>query len=127
MKGQILGTAEDESEMVSFLGRTLTIVREGIEYEGDTKHAEILVEEWEMQDAKAVVSPSTAEEKLGSVSDEMMQEIPPVEATRFRRAAARINYMALDRADLGFAAKDVSRAMSSPTRGDEVKLKLNWY
>ena len=37
--------------------------------------------------------------------------------------AARANYLALDRADMQFAAKEVCRGMASPTRGDLRKLK----
>ena len=44
-------------------------------------------------------------------------------ATRYRRAAARVNYLAQDRPDLSFAAKEVSRGMANPDQLDERRLK----
>ena len=46
----------------------------------------------------------------------------PAEAARFRRGAAKLNYMAQDRADLAYASKEVSRHMAKPEQGDMNKL-----
>lgn len=43
----------------------------------------------------------------------------PCDATLYRRAAARINYVALDRPDLSFASRVASSCMSNPKEGDE--------
>ena len=51
------------------------------------------------------------------------EALDPIEAKGYRRAAARLNYMSLDRADLSFASKEASRGMSAPTKGDVVRLK----
>ena len=45
------------------------------------------------------------------------------QATTYRRAAARLNYITLDRADLSYASKEASRGMSNPTVGDVIRLK----
>ena len=45
------------------------------------------------------------------------------DASRFRRAAAKINYLSQDRLDISFASKEISRHMSSPKVGDEVLVK----
>ena len=45
------------------------------------------------------------------------------EATLFRRAAAKANYIAPDRLDIAFASKDLSRSMANPSRGEEIKAK----
>ena len=52
-------------------------------------------------------------------------EVPlePDDATAYRAGAARCNFLALDRPDIQFAAKEVSRSMAKPTRGDVPKLK----
>ena len=42
----------------------------------------------------------------------------PTEASGFRAAAARINYLSEDRADFQFAAKELSRKMSAPVVSD---------
>ena len=45
------------------------------------------------------------------------------EASRFRRAAAKINYLSQDRLDLAFASKELSRHMATPRVGDEALAK----
>ena len=45
------------------------------------------------------------------------------ESTRFRRAAARISYMAQDRGDLSFPASHLASKMANPRVGDEVAVK----
>ena len=52
-----------------------------------------------------------------------MHPLPKPEAKAFRAAAARLNYLSLDRCDLTYAAKEVSRAMSAPTFADAFRLK----
>ena len=44
------------------------------------------------------------------------------EAALFRATAARANYLALDRPDVAFAAKELCRRMSAPRRRDKVVL-----
>ncbi len=47
----------------------------------------------------------------------------PADATLYRRAAARINYVALDRPDLSFASRVASSRMSNPMEGDDQVIK----
>ena len=48
------------------------------------------------------------------------------EATKFRRAAARLNYLALDRPDLGVAAGRLSRCLARPRVSDVQTLVIIW-
>ena len=116
---EILGDAVDELREAHFLGRTLRWTARGIEWEGDSKHSQILIEEWGSLGMRAVVSPVTKEDLRRPNREELSNE----ESRRYRRAAARLNYMSLDRADLGFAAKEASRCMSKPCRGDLVRIR----
>ena len=50
----------------------------------------------------------------------------PVDATLYRRAAARINYVALDRPDLSLASRVASSHMSNPIEGDDQVVKRNY-
>ena len=44
------------------------------------------------------------------------------EATLYRRGAAKVNYLSLDRHDLGYASKELSRSMARPPwRYDEAE------
>ena len=55
-------------------------------------------------------------------------ELSPSDATAYRAAAARLNYMAQDRPDAMFAAKECSRRMSRPTDKDwELVVRLVRY
>ena len=45
------------------------------------------------------------------------------EQTRYRALAARLNFLAVDRPDLLYAAKECSRRMSSPRNRDWEALK----
>ena len=45
------------------------------------------------------------------------------EASRFRRGAAKINYLSQDRVDIAFVSKEISRHMADPKVGDEVLVK----
>ena len=62
----------------------------------------------------------------GSKAEGEAKEGKPVEgaeATRFRALAARANYLAQDRCDISYAAKEICRKMSAPSEGDWAKLK----
>ena len=45
------------------------------------------------------------------------------EATLYRAIAARLNYLAQDRVDVQFAAKDAAKPISRPAAMDWLKLK----
>ena len=60
-----------------------------------------------------------SEEEIGPDVDESKDEVEdpplgPAEARLYRGIAARLNYIAPDRPDIGFAVKESARAMSSP-------------
>jgi len=119
----VMGPSDVEVQEATFLGRRIRWTRDGIEYEGDERHTKILLQEWDMKEAKATNTPGVTEVK--KAEDDIQEDVilSKEDAKNYRRAAARINYMAQDRVDLGFAAKEVSRCMSSPCEKDVVKLK----
>ena len=51
------------------------------------------------------------------------QDMAPGEQTRYRALAARLNFLAVDRPDLLFAAKECSRRMSRPLNKDWEAIK----
>ena len=50
-------------------------------------------------------------------------ELSPAEATTYRALAARSNYLAQDRCDIAFAAKELCREFATPTKKSHEKLK----
>ena len=91
-------------------------------WSGDGKHVEKLITELGLTGANPVSVPVVREDQPDDDGDER-DEMDAAEATRYRRGAARVNYLALDRPDLGFAANMLSRSMAKPRRGDESLLK----
>ena len=57
------------------------------------------------------------------VRRESEQLMNAVEATLFRRAAARVNYLSQDRPDLNVASRLLAMRMAQPRKGDEGILK----
>jgi hypothetical protein len=115
VKGDIMSP---KCTQLKFLGRVISSDSEGFYWEEDPKHRRILLEEWGLQDCKGAATPMSAEKDV-----ERETEMETSEGTRYRRAVARVNYLAQDRPDLAVAASVLSRSMAKPMVGDEVRLK----
>ena len=74
-----------------------------------------------MEGAKGVKSPGEDLKPWEEASDE--EGLKGREATEFRALAARANYLALDRPDIAYSAKECCRGMANPTKGDVNKLR----
>jgi hypothetical protein len=115
VKGDIMS---EECKQLKFLGRVISHDSDGFYWEEDPKHRRILLEEWGLKDCKGAATPMSVEkDSAGEV------EMESSEGTRYRRAVARVNYLAQDRPDLSVAASVLSRSMAKPMVGDEVRLK----
>ena len=75
-----------------------------------------------MVGCKPVTTPG-AKDNIQGKDEELNVHLNESESTRYRRAAARVNYMALDRPDLSFASKETARGMAKPTVRDTMSLK----
>lgn len=122
LKSRKLGLGESGWKIGDFIGRTIELSRRGIKFTGDIKHAKSLRSEWDMSSCKGVRTP-VSKDNLTGVSRDVSALVSPTEATRYRRVAARVNCMSLDRLDLSYASKEASRGMASPTRGDVINMK----
>ncbi len=140
IKTDLLGpNPERHQQEIRILNRVVTWGTQGICYEADQRHAEILVRELGLHDAKSVSTPGTREEanrastidtgidvddllnaKRDPKDEELLQD---AEATTFRALTARANYLAQDRPDAQYAVKEIARRMAAPRRGDWELLK----
>ena len=77
----------------------------------------------EVENATQAPTPGTAVTKEEAKSYEGSALMSSLDASAFRGLAARLNYLSLDRADLQYAAKEVSKKMSAPREADWAKLK----
>ena len=66
----------------------------------------------ELENAKVAITPG--EDRQREVPDDDL--LDGISASRYREMAARINYLAQDRPDTAFTAKEICRGMSAPTQ-----------
>ncbi|CAK0792782.1 unnamed protein product, partial [Prorocentrum cordatum] len=115
----VLGPAPTDAKEITRLNR---VVRwrdrwsqggEAIEYEADPRHAQILRAQLGM-DPRTTKSLSTPglRQKL---TPEVERELNEHEAAEYRSARMRLGYLALDRPDVQFTAKECARGMQKPT------------
>ena len=117
----IMGPDSKDIKEVRLLNRIVAWDRDGIRIEADQRHAEILCRQLGLENSKGVDTPGVHESKE---DDEQLQEyLSPDQATLYRGCAARCNFLSLDRPDIQFASKEISRGMARPTEGDLVRVK----
>ena len=90
-------------------------------YEADPRHAELLVAGL-LGTSRPATTPGTAPAKSG-VEEEEGEAVDdrPLrgdEVGLFRSYAARANYLAMDRPELAYLAKELCRRMKEPVKGD---------
>ena len=123
VKTAFLGPDCGQEKEIRVLNRTLRWTDTGIEYEADQRHAELIVREMAMETAKPVSTPGLTDSKEEVAERENSPDLDKAAAKSFRGLVARFNYLAMDRPDLQFAAKDVSKRMAVPKEVDWGKLK----
>ena len=109
--GGRLGPGPDDAREARVLNRIVRWTQHGLEYEADPRQAERLLEDLELVgEIKTAVTPG-----LKPLQHEIDSDEPFAEETRYRAIAARANYLAADRADFQYAAKEICRFMAHPT------------
>ena len=108
MTSEILGPEPGLRKKISILNRTIRWTEAAIEYEADGRHDDIIIEECEALSSKPMKTPGVVETSLRG-EREFHEPLTEQDSSRFRAVAARINYLAMDRADLQFAAKCLCR------------------
>ena len=98
---------------VRILNRIVTMTKEGIEYESDQRHAEIIVKQMGLQPGSRAVATPSVSVKPGDVPGDEV-EIGTKEQTIFRGIVARAIYLSQDRSDIRYAVKELSRKMAKP-------------
>ena len=96
-------------------------IEEGYEYEADTKHRKDILEMTGLgEESKGVVGAAVKEKgDEGEDAEELMDE----DKTEYRGAAAKLNYLGLDRSDIQYAVKEICQGMSKPTVGGRKRIK----
>ena len=112
-KHDILGPGPKHSKSIRVLNRVRAWTHKGIAYEANRRHVDIVVQELGPSDAKSVTTPHSKKDTDKILSD-LGKPLPPQEATMYRALAARLNHIALDKADVQFATNEVAKHMATP-------------
>jgi len=121
-----LGPGPNEDKEGRVLNRVVRWGPEGLSYEADPRHAEDFIKELGLETepgsapVKGVVTPCVKPTPEQLNSD---KPLPAHKVGHFRGLAARANYLAADRPDIQYAAKEVCRWMAEPTELAVVALK----
>ena len=98
MKTVVVGHSKQEGVVTEgkILNRVVRAVDQGWEYESDQRHAEIIVEELQLQRASPLSTPGVEETGKRTAAEEAAgnEELSPAAATQFRALTARANYLA---------------------------------
>ena len=112
-----LGPEKGDDKAVSSLNKLIRYVDGvGIEVEADPRHAELIIAELGLDDAKAVMTPGTKEPDNTPEAEERLED--PAEVTAFRGICARGLYLSVDRPEIRFAVKELARKMAAQSQGD---------
>ena len=123
IKAHYLGPESGMKDEIQILNRKLRWTKDGITYEADQRHAEIVIKEMNMKKENAVSTPTVPEPSEEANSRLSSPDMTKDEASRFGGLVARVNYSSLDRPDLQFAAKTASQHMAQPMVCDWAKIK----
>ena len=121
IKTKLVGMMSDEAKEERILNRVIRVNAHGWEMEADQRHADILIEQMNLKNAKGVSSPGEEEKRWEEEENSVLLE--GAEAKRHRELAARAKYLAQDRIDIQFATKEICRGMCTPCKGDVKKLR----
>jgi hypothetical protein len=115
-----LGPGASDDKEARILNRIVRWTAEGLEYEADPRQVEHLVEDLGLEGAKPLGTPGCK-----ATAEQLLNDKPVAEdqQTPFRAVTARANYLAADRPECQFAAKEVCRWMSEPTEHSVAAVK----
>jgi len=118
MRGRI-GPNRDDIKSIRVLNRVIEWTPEGIKYEADQRHAEIIISTLGLKgNSNSVNTPG-----LAGQDNEHGDDLDPQQSSLYRAIVARANYLAQDRSDIQFAVKELCKNMSKPTGEDWNRLK----
>ena len=110
-KSVILGVGPDKVAEDRILGRIIRATENGWEYEADPRHAEVIIQELGLQEAKGVASPGDGKGEMNELNNnEGGIPLSPGDARLFRSLAARAMYLSQGWADIAFVARSFAAA-----------------
>ena len=109
LTSMFLGPDAGEEQEGKFLGRSICWRTNGVTWTGNLKLVKEALGEWDMCEAKEAETPGMTEEY--DVQSFLNADLMSKEsAAKYRRTAAKLNYLALDNPLIAFASKEASRS-----------------
>ena len=106
-----LGPEKHDQKLMTISNRCLEWRCDGIYYEADPRHAEIIIEEVGVQGSRPMVTPGIKSSLIPEEDDPALkQEL----ATKSKRIVARGYFLCQDSMDIQYATKEIPRGMATP-------------
>ena len=121
----LIGPDATDGTSMSVLNRIISYNKADgvVSYEADARHAEQIVKELDLTNAKAVTTPSEKQRQEDVLDAEDLPVLSPEEASKYRSLVMRAAYLSLDRADIAEMVKGLARHMKAPTSYSWGRLK----
>lgn len=115
----VLGPDAHDMKAITILNRIVEWKDDAIYLEADPRHVDMIIKELGLEKANGSdVTGSKGDD--ATLSEKILGDN---EITSYRSIAARLSFLALDRTDIQFAAKEICRCMSGPIEADWDKVK----
>lgn len=120
-----IGPEESDGTTMTVLNRIIEFNKSNgvLTYEADPRHAEQIVKQLGLEDAKEVITPNEKPKPSDVEEAERSKPLNESMAKMYRSVVMRAAYLSLDRADLAETVKCLARSMQTPTEFDLQKLK----
>ena len=118
---QMISGRDGEPKELVILNRKIQWRKEGIRLAPDQRHAAEVIEELGLREAKPVDTPVCT--TMREMTEEEKVPLEGAAASQFRRLAAKLNYLSLDRPDIRYGTSLVCAVASTPRLGDMTRLK----
>ena len=115
----MLGPDPSEDKAITILNRCIKWTPQGIQYEADPRHVEILINGLDLQKIKSSTTPDS---KGAHIDDDDNPHLDSAHATKFRQLIARCKYLCQNRPDIQYACKEAARGMANPRKADWEKI-----
>ena len=107
------------TKSIKTLNRRLHWRKEGIVYQHDPRHIDVLVKDLGLENGNSVPTPATPD----VTGEEMSEPLDQVQQHKYRSQVARCLFLSQDRADITFIVNELCQRMSNPTQQSLAKLK----
>ena len=104
---------------IKTLNRRLHWGKEGIVYQRDTRHIDVLVKDLGLENENSVQTPATPD----VTEEEKSESLGQIQQQKYRSQVARCLFLSQDRADITFIVNELCQSMSNPTQQSLAKLK----